>query len=399
MTPVKSHGSRLTVSLRRALVVVAVAAIAVSGWQLINTVSSGVGVLGLPGATADPTGPPGPTGDPSGANGGQFQPPAPPAQMPDYRGGINQPPLDQNNGISIYNTGAQGAPQQPDQQGAQQGDRGQQPQHGTQIPDYQSATPYTQGPGQANPDHQAPQQGNPPQQDQPQQGQQNRPQNRQDQDTRQFDQQQRQQQCESAAQYYGILEQLRSFVASALGGAGSVFQQPSRKFTPADQCNCAPRQGGPQKQSPETGDSQTPPTDETRQNKCPETGPDGMVNLPSLESLNKGSEYHLKPNAANIARVVANLFPDVPKIGGWRPPDPPYNEHVSGRATDIMTYENMQLGQKIADYLVANSQCFSIQWVIFNQKIWNASTGKWSPMDDRGSPTANHMDHVHVNSL
>jgi hypothetical protein len=25
--------------------------------------------------------------------------------------------------------------------------------------------------------------------------------------------------------------------------------------------------------------------------------------------------------------------------------------------------------------------------------------GSWQPMADRGSPTANHMDHVHVNYL
>ncbi|MBV0919354.1 matrixin family protein [Mycobacteroides chelonae] len=102
-------------------------------------------------------------------NGGQFQPPGLPPQMPDYQGGINQPPLNQDNGISIYNTGApqQVGQQAPGQQDGQQPES-QQPQHGTQIPDYQTATPYTQGPGKANPDYQAPQQGN--QAQQPQQG-------------------------------------------------------------------------------------------------------------------------------------------------------------------------------------------------------------------------------------
>ncbi|WP_236746362.1 hypothetical protein [Mycobacteroides abscessus] len=93
----------------------------------------------------------------------QFQPPQIPNQMPDYQSG-NQPPLDQSNGISIYNTGSPGAQQVPSQQGAQQApQQAQQPAHGTQIPDYQTAAPYTQGPGQANPDYQAPQQ-QPPEQ-------------------------------------------------------------------------------------------------------------------------------------------------------------------------------------------------------------------------------------------
>ncbi|SLI44937.1 Uncharacterised protein [Mycobacteroides abscessus subsp. bolletii] len=97
-----------------------------------------------------------------GSNGGsygpdasQFQPPQMPNQMPDYQGGINQPPLDQNSSISIYNTQApsvsnNGVQGSSGQQGPQQG--WDQPAHGTQIPDYQNATPYTQGPGRPNPD-------------------------------------------------------------------------------------------------------------------------------------------------------------------------------------------------------------------------------------------------------
>ncbi|WP_079693154.1 hypothetical protein, partial [Mycobacteroides abscessus] len=97
-----------------------------------------------------------------GSNGGsygpdasQFQPPQMPSQMPDYQGGINQPPLDQNGSISIYNTQApsvsnNGVQGSSGQQGPQQS--WDQPAHGTQIPDYQTATPYTQGPGRPNPD-------------------------------------------------------------------------------------------------------------------------------------------------------------------------------------------------------------------------------------------------------
>ncbi|MBE5428652.1 hypothetical protein E3G47_000206 [Mycobacteroides abscessus] len=97
-----------------------------------------------------------------GSNGGsygpdasQFQPPQMPSQMPDYQGGINQPPLDQNGSISIYNTQApsvsnEGVQGSSGQQGPQQS--WDQPAHGTQIPDYQNATPYTQGPGRPNPD-------------------------------------------------------------------------------------------------------------------------------------------------------------------------------------------------------------------------------------------------------
>ncbi|MDO3126398.1 hypothetical protein P5V43_04690 [Mycobacteroides abscessus subsp. bolletii] len=90
-----------------------------------------------------------------GPDASQFQPPQMPGQMPDYQGGINQPPLDQNSSISIYNTQApsvsnNGVQGSSGQQGPQQG--WDQPAHGTQIPDYQNAAPYTQGPGRPNPD-------------------------------------------------------------------------------------------------------------------------------------------------------------------------------------------------------------------------------------------------------
>ncbi|MEN4420412.1 hypothetical protein VXD82_05235 [Mycobacteroides chelonae] len=169
MTPLRSQEARIAVRLRRVLAIVAISALAVAGWHLNTNSLSGIGVIGLPGATADPTGPPGPTGGMESGGGSQFQPPGLPPQQPDYQGSVNQPPLDQNDGISIYNTGAQGAPQQAGQQGAEQANPGQQPQRGYQIPNYQTATPYTQGPGKGNPDYQAPQQGNRGQQGQQQQ--------------------------------------------------------------------------------------------------------------------------------------------------------------------------------------------------------------------------------------
>ncbi|WP_423487874.1 hypothetical protein [Mycobacteroides sp. PCS013] len=105
--------------------------------------------------------------------GAQFRPPQMPNQMPDYQGGINQPPLDQNGGVSIYNPSSG---QAPSQSGGQQSiqeppfqanpDGSWQARNGEwSPPNYQTATPgLTQGPGQPNPEwpgSQVPQQ-NPP---------------------------------------------------------------------------------------------------------------------------------------------------------------------------------------------------------------------------------------------
>lgn len=147
---------RFPAGLRRTLAVTALAALVVGGVQVASDYTpAGSGFSTIATLKADPTGP---TGGPGGSNGGmngsQFQPPSMPSSMPDYQGGNNQPPMDQNSGISIYNSGSPGVQQVPSQQGGQQGpQQAQQPAHGTQIPDYQTATPYTEGPGRANPDY------------------------------------------------------------------------------------------------------------------------------------------------------------------------------------------------------------------------------------------------------
>ncbi|WP_236738234.1 hypothetical protein [Mycobacteroides abscessus] len=186
-------------------------------------------------AAADPTGAPGPTGGPGMDGGQQFQPPQMPSSMPEYQGG-NQPPMNQDNGISIYQTGAQGAPQQGSQSGGQQQPQQgwDQPAHGTQPPNYETATPFTQGPGRPNPDYQGPQQ-QAPQQNSPQQPQQQQPQqqpqNKQDETTQQLNE--RQQQCQAAASQTGQVLSFASTtgeivstvgeVVSTIGGGGSMI--------------------------------------------------------------------------------------------------------------------------------------------------------------------------------
>ncbi|WP_192176909.1 hypothetical protein [Mycobacteroides abscessus] len=220
----KARKAHIPAVLRRSLAVVAIGALLVGGIKISAEPDASLGTFGLPGATADPTGPM-PTGGgmgPGGMNGGQFVPPNQPPSMPDYQGGINQPPLNQDSGVSIYNTGSPGAQQNSPQQGGQQAPaQNQQPAHGTQPPDYETATPFTQGPGKPNPDYQAPQQNTP---QQPQQGSQQQPQqqpqNQQDQSTQQLDQ--KQQKCQAAMLQMGntAAAALVSVGGTVVGGAG-----------------------------------------------------------------------------------------------------------------------------------------------------------------------------------
>lgn len=213
---VMSDRWRMPTGLRRASAVVAVVALVIGGEKVVSDHTlPGSGFSTMQTAAADPTGPPGPTGGMTDGGGSQFQPPQMPSSMPDYQGGNNQPPMDQNSGISIYNTGSPGAQQVPGQQAGQQPQQAQQPAHGTQIPDYQTATQYTQGPGKPNPDYQAPQQNAPQQgQQQPRQQQPNQqqPQNKQDDTTQQLNQ--KQQQCQAG------MADLGNVVPAFHGGGG-----------------------------------------------------------------------------------------------------------------------------------------------------------------------------------
>ncbi|ALN13996.1 hypothetical protein DUY81_14400 [Acidipropionibacterium acidipropionici] len=78
-------------------------------------------------------------------------------------------------------------------------------------------------------------------------------------------------------------------------------------------------------------------------------------------------------------------------------------DHATGHAVDIMipnagTAQGKQLGDEIAAYLKANQSQFKVHYLIWQQKIWNIQRDDegWRSMEDRGSTTANHYDHVHV---
>jgi hypothetical protein len=114
------------------------------------------------------------------------------------------------------------------------------------------------------------------------------------------------------------------------------------------------------------------------------------------------SQDHQVFDSVVIGRVVHQRWPQIHRVGGWRPYDPS-PDHPSGRAVDIMipdwhTDAGRRLGAEIARYFQQNADAFGISYMIWRQRQWRATdpVGDWNAMSDRGSPTANHMDHVHI---
>ncbi|HEX6473336.1 MAG TPA: hypothetical protein VF069_29875 [Streptosporangiaceae bacterium] len=104
----------------------------------------------------------------------------------------------------------------------------------------------------------------------------------------------------------------------------------------------------------------------------------------------------------NVRNEIDARFGPFPVIGCVRPGDP--QDHGSGRACDFMestggvmpTPERQRHGDEVAAWAIANASRLGIKYVIWRQRIYDMRSPGWDPMEDRGSITANHYDHVHV---
>ncbi|MDO3058474.1 MULTISPECIES: phage tail tape measure protein [Mycobacteriaceae] len=108
----------------------------------------------------------------------------------------------------------------------------------------------------------------------------------------------------------------------------------------------------------------------------------------------------LNPGAEYVKGLIEKSWPQITNIGGYRPPDG-YNEHSSGNALDVMipdwnTPEGKALGDQVAGWVAANANTFGLTHFIWRQRIYKAGDTTGQQMEDRGSPTQNHMDHVHA---
>ncbi|KAL8769287.1 MAG: hypothetical protein Q9209_004669 [Squamulea sp. 1 TL-2023] len=91
--------------------------------------------------------------------------------------------------------------------------------------------------------------------------------------------------------------------------------------------------------------------------------------------------------------------PRIPSVGACKAPAVNGAQKVvAGNPGAVRT----ESGRPIAEWVMNNRAALNLKYVIWGQKIWSPSrdsVGPWSGwrgMEDRGSITANHWDHVHV---
>lgn len=140
------------------------------------------------------------------------------------------------------------------------------------------------------------------------------------------------------------------------------------------------------------------------------------ANWPVIDAMNKGADlsrwFHSLPGYKNggvlgdaggllpftrqLRDLTLDTWPQISEIGGYRSPDG-YNEHSSGRALDVMipnwdSPRGRALGDQIAQWALSIPGVDRVMW---QQSIIRPG-GQVEPIPDRGSATANHMDHVHI---
>ncbi len=84
-------------------------------------------------------------------------------------------------------------------------------------------------------------------------------------------------------------------------------------------------------------------------------------------------------------------------------PNDPYPEHRQGLALDVMipgwdTPAGQQLGDQIASWVSEHAQDYRVRYLIWRQHYRPFPVDRYhsAPMQDRGSPTQNHLDHLDI---
>jgi hypothetical protein len=88
------------------------------------------------------------------------------------------------------------------------------------------------------------------------------------------------------------------------------------------------------------------------------------------------AEANMKPATVAVGRCIAEMWPQVKVIGGYRPTDA-YADHPSGQALDVMmphtghTPADIQLGDEIGTWLMNTAETNRVVYIIWRHRTWN----------------------------
>ncbi|RFZ07579.1 hypothetical protein DSM43518_03321 [Mycobacterium marinum] len=111
-----------------------------------------------------------------------------------------------------------------------------------------------------------------------------------------------------------------------------------------------------------------------------------------------GSERGLQRNTILIARAITAAFPEIRSIGGVRSDSLKW--HPNGLAIDVMipnynSAEGKALGDRVLAFAMRNAAKYGLDHAIWRQTMYTQGSSPRG-MENRGSDTQNHYDHVHI---
>ncbi len=119
----------------------------------------------------------------------------------------------------------------------------------------------------------------------------------------------------------------------------------------------------------------------------------------------------LTPRAQQLREAMADVFGEQ-SLGGFAPGGVADGHmagstHYDGRAIDVfyrpVTEESRREGWLLAHWLVAHAEELSVQYVIFDDRVWGAHSRRsgWRDYEspDPDNEILRHLDHVHVDVL
>ena len=193
----------------------------------------------------------------------------------------------------------------------------------------------------------------------------------------------------------------RSTARTAVSGARTAMKAPAAGQSAAVSAGPA-GVTAVAKPAPKPTPTKTPAKAETRTKKAPAKSAKSTRSSASATSTKvSGSGVSmafydwcqgksLGSNASKVCSAVRSNF-GIENIGGFRAGA---GDHGSGKAVDVMVTGSR--GDAVAQWAINNMGAYDITYVIWKQRIWLAGASGWRSMEDRGSVTANHYDHVHI---
>ncbi|GAB2863327.1 peptidoglycan DD-metalloendopeptidase family protein [Nocardioides pacificus] len=123
-------------------------------------------------------------------------------------------------------------------------------------------------------------------------------------------------------------------------------------------------------------------------------------------SMAQATSYELgpvKPQLTQLVNILAPMF-HIKTVGGYRASATDPHGHPAGLAADFMvplTPVGKAQGDALVAYAQAHARELGIDYIIWYQRIWSVARADegWRRLEDRGSATANHLDHPHINVL